>query len=238
NILGVWIETRTCSYNWERSYPCVSCFNNVVVVYGTNGNFNELAISSHYIDKVIKPYMIVNGFEKVNLLIDCAPCHCTPTVKNAFEAANIDITYVPKRLTNLLQPADIAWFRPLKSSYNEFWTDWLLNADKTYTKSNNVRSPGYALIIQWVSSIWEQFDKMIIQNSFDQAGITSNIIDLFHRQLRHFIFNQEFIDDVEDDNAQDLNAFISGDEANIHDLDLDDFDDDEDDEDNSDTEMA
>ncbi|RNA42518.1 kinesin KIF9, partial [Brachionus plicatilis] len=46
---------------------------------------------------------------------------------------------------------------------------------------------------------------------------------------------QEFIDDVEDDNAQDLNAFISGDESNIHDLDLDNF---EDDEDNSDTEMA
>ncbi|RNA42516.1 hypothetical protein BpHYR1_032739 [Brachionus plicatilis] len=75
-------------------------------------------------------------------------------------------------------------------------------------------------------------------NSFDQAGITSNIIDLFHRQLRHFIINQEFIDNVEDDNAQDLNAFISRDEANINDLDLDDFDDDEDDEDNSDTEMA
>ena len=69
---------------------------------------------------------------------------------------------MPKRLTNLLQPADIAWFRPLKSLYDNHWSDWLVNSEKTFTKSNNMRSPGYAQIIEWVSSIWENFDQMII----------------------------------------------------------------------------
>ena len=61
-------------------------------------------------------------------------------------------------------------------------------------------------------------DPTIIQNSFDQAGITSNLVDHFHKQLRHFILNQEFIDDVEDDEAQNVNGFTSGEEIAIDDL--------------------
>ena len=45
------------------------------------------------------------------------------------------------------------------------------------------------------------FDQMIIQSSFDQAGITSNLIGDFHRKLKHFLLNQEFSDDIEFDDA-------------------------------------
>ena len=201
--------------------------NNVVVVYGTSGNFNNSIISNQYLEKVLKPYMILNNLEHVNLFLDCAPCHCTANVKAAFSGANVDLIYVPKRLTNLLQPADIAWFRPLKSLYDNHWSDWLVNSEKTFTKSNNMRSPGYAQIIEWVSSIWENFDQMIIQSSFDQAGITSNLIEDFHRQLRHFLLNQEFSDDIEFDDAQNINGFFSGDEPTIDDLNYEDVSDDE-----------
>ncbi|RNA41867.1 Pogo transposable element with [Brachionus plicatilis] len=34
-----------------------------VIVYCTNGNFNESIISNQYIHKVIKPYMTLNDFE-------------------------------------------------------------------------------------------------------------------------------------------------------------------------------
>ncbi|RNA15399.1 Pogo transposable element with [Brachionus plicatilis] len=76
--------------------------SNVVIVYCTNGNFIGSIISNQYIHKVIKPYMILNDLEKVNLFLDCAPCHCTQTVKTAFQASNVQVTYIPIRLTNLL----------------------------------------------------------------------------------------------------------------------------------------
>ena len=187
--------------------------NNVVIIYGTNGNFNDSIIGNQFVDKVIKPHMILNDLERVDLLFDCAPCHCTSVVSNAFAAANVNPIFVPKRLTNLLQPADIAWFRPLKALYSNYWNNWFVNSEKSYTKSGNIRSPGYAQIINWVSEIWEAFDPMIIKNSFDQAGITSNMIDVFHRQLKHFILNQEFTDDIDDDDAQNVNGFFSGEEV-------------------------
>ena len=48
--------------------------------------------------------------------------------------------------------------------------------------------------------------------------VTSNLADHFHKQLRHFVFNQEFIDDIEDDEAQNVNRFNSGVEISIDDL--------------------
>ncbi len=68
---------------------------------------------------------------------------------------------------------------------------------------------------------------MIIQSSFDQAGITSNLIEDFHRQLRHFLLNQEFSDDIEFDDAQNVNGFFSGDEPTIDDLNYEDVSDEE-----------
>ena len=68
--------------------------------------------------------MIVNDLEKLNLFIDCVPCHTTALVKSEFEAAGVDLTYIPKRLTNLLQSADISWFKPLKGLYKECWNNW------------------------------------------------------------------------------------------------------------------
>ena len=83
-----------------------------------------------------------------------------------------------------------------------------------------MRSPEYAQIINWVSSIWDSFDPIIIQSTFDQAGFTSNLIEDFHRQLRHFLLNQEFSDDIEVDDYQNINGFFSGDEFTIEDLDI------------------
>jgi hypothetical protein len=49
---------------------------------------------------------------------------------------------IPAGFTNLLQPADV------KNKLHEPWTDWYINDEKTFTKANNMRSPGYASVIK------------------------------------------------------------------------------------------
>ena len=68
---------------------------------------------------------------------------------------------------------------------------------------------GYAKVITWIAEIWNELDRGLIIDSFDKCGITTEDPTLFHQQLRHFVTNdelvQEYIDD--DDGMRDLNAF-------------------------------
>ena len=52
------------------------------------------------------------------------------------------IQILQKRLTNLLQPADISWMRFLKCSLHTKWNNWMINEPHTYTPAGNMRSPG------------------------------------------------------------------------------------------------
>ena len=50
-----------------------------------------------------------------------------------------------------LQPSDVSWMKSLKQAYKARWNEWMINALKTLTASNNIRSPGYAFVIIWIS---------------------------------------------------------------------------------------
>ena len=65
---------------------------------------------------------------------------------------------MPKRLTNLLQPADVSWMRVLKGAFRNKWQYWMINGEHAFTKARNMRSPGFALEIQWISEIWDALD--------------------------------------------------------------------------------
>ena len=96
--------------------------NNVIVVYGTKGTFNENIIAEAYLTRVIEPYMNEKKSRVVDLLIDHSTCHLTTKVKLALKSRN-KANFIPKRLTNLLQPADVSWMRPLKHAYHVKWND-------------------------------------------------------------------------------------------------------------------
>ena len=100
---------------------------NVIVVYGTNGNFNESVISDHYIPKVLVDYKNQKRFHGLDFLFDQAPCHTTSRSKATFASASVSVHWIPKRMTTFLQPADQSWMTPLKASYFRKWNNWLIN---------------------------------------------------------------------------------------------------------------
>ena len=112
-------------------------------------------------------------------------------------------------MTNLLQPADVCWMRPLKLAYFRKWNEWLVNSPKTYTAAGNMRSPGYANVINWISEIWSDFDTNLLARSFDHCGLTYNRLADFHNQLQHFVNTHEIIDDVvpEEQGTTELDGF-------------------------------
>jgi len=103
-------------------------------------------------------------------------------------------------MTSFLQPADVGWFRSLKAQYHSKWQEWYLTEPKSFTKSNNIKSPGYCKVIQWISEIWNQFDPEIIVKSFASTGITSQHPDDYNHILRSVLNNQLIPSEILDEN--------------------------------------
>ena len=151
--------------------------------------------------------MSLNELDTINLMLDQAPCHSTSKVKNASAERNSKLIFIPKRLTCLLQPADVSWMRSLKHSFELKWTDWMTNSEKSFTKSGNMKSPGYANFIQWISEIWQEFDSDLIKKLFSLCGITSSQTNEYHNQLKHLILNKNLVEDVTEDHYDSIDGF-------------------------------
>jgi len=146
----------------------------VVIAYGTSGNFNETVISGTYIPQILVAYKNEHRFRNLHFLFDQAPCHVTKQSKASFASASIDVKWIPKRMTPFLQPADQSWMRPLKLSYQRKWNNWMRTAPKAYTPAGNLKSPGYARVVEWIAEAWDELDPNLIARSFKYCGVTSN----------------------------------------------------------------
>ncbi|CAF1058245.1 unnamed protein product [Brachionus calyciflorus] len=105
---------------------------NVIVEYKIGATFDETIIQD-YIKKVLVPYRLINSLDEIVLFLDSAPCHLTNNVKKKFSENQIVSTYIPPRMTNLLQPADVSWFGNLKREYNDKWNKWFIEEERSFS---------------------------------------------------------------------------------------------------------
>ncbi|CAF1007838.1 unnamed protein product [Brachionus calyciflorus] len=88
------------------------------------------------------------------------------------------------------------------------WTQWFLNDSKSFTKIGNLRSPGYAKAIGWLSEIWNELDSSIIKTSFEVCVITSNNDEDFHSTLKTFLQSGPIDEYLEtNDGENDIDGF-------------------------------
>ena len=52
--------------------------------------------------------------------------------------------------------------KSLKQAYKALWNEWMINAPKTLTASNNIGSPGFAFVITWINQNWASFTGNIL----------------------------------------------------------------------------
>ena len=110
-------------------------------------------ITNVFLKSVLVPHIARNNQRSAVLFLDSAPCHKKVTVRQCCDKNRIRLQFIPPRFTSLLQPADEARFSELKRAYHQKWTDWYLNDERTFTKSGNIRSPGYAKVQFFINSL-------------------------------------------------------------------------------------
>jgi hypothetical protein len=119
-----------------------------------------------FVDRVMMSHIKHHNLQKRHIFVDSAPCHKTDALNHKFKSNGINPHFIPPRFTSLLQPADVAWFSALKRKLHSKWTEWYINEEKTFTKSNHMRSPGYAKLITWISDIWHETNDITQFRSF------------------------------------------------------------------------
>ncbi|CAF0794025.1 unnamed protein product [Brachionus calyciflorus] len=128
---------------------------NVLVVYNKAANFSSPVIRDQFFRRVYQPHLDRNDVSDSVLIWDSAPCHKSKEIDTYTNLNSVKIKSIPPRLTNLLQPPDVCWFKSLK----QYWNDWYINGEHSETAAGNLRSPGYVNLINWISEIWRNFDE-------------------------------------------------------------------------------
>ena len=116
----------------------------------------------------------------------------------------------------MVQPADVGIFHILKAGLHAKWDRWFLDEEHQFTNNMNLKSPGYAKVIVWLSELWEEFDSAVRKKSFVNCGITSLRVDELHSVLRAIVGNEEehedFVVERQSNGADEMrNSFNSND---------------------------
>ncbi|RNA25757.1 pogo transposable element with KRAB domain-like [Brachionus plicatilis] len=164
--------------------PNLKLNENMLFIYETKGTFNSVNLKEHYVQRILRPHLLKNQIKKSLIILDRAKCHTQESFKDSLASCGCKLAFIPLSLTNILQPADVCWFKFLKNKYSLHWNNWFLYGQKLLTKYGNIAGPGYKNITDWILDGWLELNPEYISKSFKDCGIgTLNPSD-FNSELR------------------------------------------------------
>ena len=130
-------------------------------------SFNENAWSTFeimmdWIENVSKNYIESLGaiFNSL-LIIDYISSHIIEEIEHKFRSLDVEVAYIPKGLTLLLQPLDVSINRPMKIDLRNKYTEYCIK------KNHNVNNKISRIkILNWICETW-----------YDDIIITKNMIE-------------------------------------------------------------
>jgi hypothetical protein len=131
-----------------------------------------------YIDTVLVPFMIGRLGQNALLLLDNFSVHASDTIKEKLQGIGFDLLYIPKGMTGILQPLDIAVNKPFKDKLKTHYTEWLTARILTNPQAIRKTKPKREDISAWMAASWDTMAKGIIRNSFGIFREEPSITDM------------------------------------------------------------
>ena len=76
---------------------------------------------------------------KRNLLVwDSFRAHLSDNVKRVLKSSRTDVAVIPGGMTSLLQPLDVGVNKPFKDNLRQYWNEWMLAGNHTFTPVGHV----------------------------------------------------------------------------------------------------
>ncbi|KAH7975935.1 hypothetical protein HPB52_006812 [Rhipicephalus sanguineus] len=108
------------------------------------------------------------------LVLDQAPIHKTQAATNAFDEYDTDVLYMPAGCASVLQPADVFWNKPFKSTLRRLWEQYML--EEARTPKGNLKKSSRQHVLDPVAEAWATVLEETVARSFKECGI-SNALD-------------------------------------------------------------
>ena len=89
------------------------------------------------------------------LIWDAYKPHISKEMKAYIKQLRIDVIVVPGGCTKFLQTLDVSCNKPFKESIGESYDNWMLNGEKTFTKSGNIQAASKTELCGWVLKAWK-----------------------------------------------------------------------------------
>jgi len=101
------------------------------------------------------------------LVFDSARSHLSRIVKDYLHSRGILFCVIPGGLTGLLQPADVMWFKPLKSHLRDQIRQWIREGPWERTRGGRIRPPSASQLAGCFADAWGSIGSADIVKSFE-----------------------------------------------------------------------
>ncbi|KAH9125519.1 hypothetical protein LEN26_009549 [Aphanomyces euteiches] len=108
------------------------------------------------------------------LVFDSAPSHISREVKAFLHSEDILFVVIPGGLTSFVQPADVSWFKPLKSHLKAEIDAWKEMGQFIYTTGNRVKAPDVSVYGKWLKKAWSRITAENVIKSFQCCFLGSD----------------------------------------------------------------
>lgn len=154
--------------------------NNIIYATTQINAWVDEDIFKEYIKKIIIPYKKDN--KKILLIMDYSTSHYTEKIIDYLDKHNIDVCFITKNMTSILQPLDRAINFPFKQYLKSLYSERFIFYNEKSKNDNNIKnSRNY--IISDIIKIWygsnldkdDYIKKELVINSFKICGISNDM---------------------------------------------------------------
>ena len=160
----------------------VTKFKNTLHLCWAGRSFFNDDLTSEFLQKIVGSSM----FGKRLLSWDSYRCHISDATKKQLKKLQIDTAMIAGGCTKFIQAPDVYWNAPFKNKVRQFYENWMLHCEKSYTKSENMRAPSTEVYLKWIVNAWDQMPKDLIIKSFKGCGLTNTLDGSVDCKIHYF----------------------------------------------------
>uniref|UniRef100_H3A0T2 HTH CENPB-type domain-containing protein n=1 Tax=Latimeria chalumnae TaxID=7897 RepID=H3A0T2_LATCH len=113
--------------------------------------------------------------ERSLLVWDMFRSHVTDDIKKRLRRNNTEIAVIPGGLTSVVQPLDVCLNKSFKGHVRAKWNKWMVDGEKTFTKSGNMRAAPLDVLCDLVIKSWDAINAETVIKSFKKCGISNSM---------------------------------------------------------------
>jgi DDE superfamily endonuclease len=128
----------------------------------------DSVVAKKWIEQILEPYVL--QAEKALLLLDHVSVHLTSDFLSSCADLGVDVEYIPKGYTCVLQPVDVGFNAQLKKHIRDKHHQWCIESYRGLPNAAKIPTPERDHLIEWVRYAYNHITEESIIRTFKYIG--------------------------------------------------------------------